>query len=289
MLGSLLADNVMVSPYVGGLEYDHGLSKSLKSRAKVSGIDTTLGDKTYLLQTSYKYINISYKDSQSLSNLHQHELSLIYNKYDELHMLKIGLHYLNNNEDSSYKDLGSGSVIILGVAGYNWFDKDKLTYGLDAYYSIYLNAHNDVSTTTTQMVDVVQFTPYLSYSRNISESTRNDIDFKINYIAATEYKDDAYFSFEISDTFVYESFYTTLRYFGGDMKSGVIDGGLKVFNTKDLYRNSYQLRVGYYILADVAIDLSAGVNDYKEYDAKNLVLLSSGINTEGYITLSCNF
>ena len=289
LINSLLAEIVMVSPYMGAVQYDNALSKSLKNKATIGGFDVTVGSEDYLLQSSYRYSSTSYKDSLKLADLVQNDFSFIYNTYNKAYMLKVGAHYLSNNESAAYKDLGSGIVGIVGIARYNWLEKDKLTYGIDAYYSIYLSGHDDTTNITTQVVDIMQFTPYISYSNVISNTTRNDIELKINLIAATLYKDKGYISYELSDTYVYKSFFTTLKYIGGEMKSGVVDGGLRVLNTKDLYCNSYNIKVGYYILKNLAVDASFGLNDYKEYDAKNLVLLPSGLNTVGYISLSCTF
>jgi len=289
LITSLLADTVMVSPYIGGIKYDNALSKSLKNKATVGGLDITTGSEDYLLQASYRYSNTSYKDSLKLTDLVQNDFSLIYNTYNKSYMLKVGAHYISNNESVAYKDLGSGIVGIVGISGFNWFKKDKLTYGIDAYYSIYLSGHDDTTNITTQVVDIMQFTPHISYSNVMSNTTRNDIELRINLIAATLYKDKGYISYEFSDTFVYKSFFTTLKYIGGEMKSGVVDGGLRVFNTKDLYTNTLSAKVGYYILPTLAVDASYGFFNYQEYDAKNLLLLPSGLNTVGYISISSKF
>ena len=286
---ALMADVTTVTPYVGTTTYDKAATKSLKDSAQFGGIYTSVGNLDYLLELSYNYMNIKYKDAIGIDNLVQNDVTLKYGAYYKNHMLKIGLHYINNNEKETFRDLGSGAVGIIGIAGYNWFGSDKLTYGIDAYYSAYLHAHDDKSLTSTQFIDVVQFTPYLAFSKVISPTTRNDLSLKVNGIAASQYTKKTYLSYELSDTFVYKSFYTTLRYFGGEMKSGVIDGGMTVFNTKDLLTNSYSAKVGYYLTPSWAIDASYQMNNYKEYNAGTLQLLPEGSNSVALVSMSYSF
>jgi len=285
----LLADEVSVTPYMGKIKYDNALSKSLKDDASFLGLDTSISDNNYVLDIAYHYININYKKSLSLGDIRQHNLSMIYtSKYSD-YALKVGVHYLNSNEPESFRDLGTGYVGIAGIEGYSFFDEDRFTYGTDAYYSVYPSAHSDLTTAATLLIDVVQFTPYLEYSAVLSQSLRNDLSVKLNAVLSTQYKDPAYLSFEVSDTFVYRNFYTIVKVFGGEIKSGVLKGGLEVMNTKDLYTSSYEGQMGYYLSPTLALDISYTMNNYQEYNAGTLTLSPKGYNSIGRVSLSYSY
>jgi hypothetical protein len=136
---------------------------------------------------------------------------------------------------------------------------------------------------------MMQFTPYIQYSLTLNPSLRNDMSFKVNAIASTQYKDPGYLSYEFSDTLVYEDYYAILKVCGGEMKSGVTEGGNKVINTKDLYKSSYNLRAGYYFMQDLAVDISYGINYYQEYNAATLTLSPEGQNSVGMVSLSYDY
>ena len=287
--GSLMAEVVSITPYVGGIKYDTDINKTFKDSATFGGLYSSVGNLSYLLEFSYNYVKIKYKDSLAVDDLVQHDLTMRYGKYYTNFMYKVGLHYINNNEKDNFRDLGSGYVAILGVAGYNWFSYDKLTYGLDAFYSAYLNAHDDSSLNSTKNVDIVQFTPYVAYSKAININMRNDFSATAYIINASDYRDSSYISYEFSNTCVYKSFYTTLKYLTGDMKSGVKDGGMTVFNTKDLFTSSYSAKVAYYFTPALEADLTYSVNKYQEYDAINLLQLPESSNKIAVLSMSYSF
>lgn len=285
----LSADVLGLMPYIGTIKYDNSSSKSLKNDASFLGLEASVGDKEYLLEAAYRYTNISYKDSLNIQDLKQHDLTMIYHAKYSSYALKVGAHYINNNEATSFKDLGSGYIGIAGLEGYNFFDEDKFTYGVDAYYSVYPYAHDDTTSSYTQLIDIVQFTPYVEYSMVVNPSVRNDLSLKLNAIASTQYKDPGYLSFELSNTFVYENFFAVVKIFAGEMKSGVVDGGLQVINTKDLYTSSYSAKVGLYLAPTLALDASYTMNDYQEYNANTLTLAPEGHNSVAIVSLSYSY
>jgi len=285
----LSADVLTLIPYIGAIKYDNSLTKSFKDNASFLGLETSIGDNGYLLEVAYRYTTINYKESLNLQNLKQHDLSMVYNAKYSSYALKLGAHYINNNEATSFKDLGSGYIGIAGLKGYDYFDEDKFTYGVDAYYSVYPDAHDDTTSSYTQLIDIVQFTPYIEYSMVFNPSTRNDVTLKVNAIASTQYKDPGYLSFELQDTFVYENFFAIAKVFGGEMKSGVIDGGVQVINTKDLHTSSFSGKVGYYIAPTLALDVSYAMNYYQEYNAATLTLSPEGQNSVGIVSLSYSY
>ena len=285
----LSADVFSLTTHIGTIKYDDSLTKSLKDDGSFLGLHTSIGDKEYLLEAAYSYTNISYKNSSDIQNLRQHDLSMIYTAKYSSYTLRVGAHYINNNEATSFKDLGSGYIGIASLEGYNFFDEDKFTYGVQAYYSIYPNAHDDTTKAYTQLIDIVQFTPYLEYSMVFNPSIRNDIALKLNAIAVTQYKNRGYLSFELSDTFVYENFYIVLKAFGGEMKSGVVDGGLEVINTKDLHTSSYSAKMGYYLTPTLALDASYAINYYQEYNAYTLTLAPEGHNRVAMVSLNYSY
>ena len=295
LLGSILVSAVLMAdvstftPYFGTINYDNSNDKSLKDDAKFGGFYASSGNLDHLWEFSYTYLKIKYKDALNINDLKQNDATVIYGSYYENFMYKLGFHYIDNNEDESFRDLGSGYVGIVGIAGYNWFDKNKLTYGLDTYFSFYRHAHNETSLLNTQHINVSQFTPYITYTNVISLKSSNTFTLKANIISASDYLDSSYFSYEISDTFVYNKFYTTVKYSGGKMKSGVTDGGFTVFNTKDLMKDSYSAKIGYYFKPNLSVDISYTVNHYEEYNADTLQLLPEGRRSIALITVNYTF
>ena len=283
-----MADVSTITPYAGAIEYDSSTSSSLKDNAKFGGIYTSVGNLNYLFELAYSYTDIKYKNA-TLENLQQHDITMKYGKYYKNFTWNAGLHYINNNEKETYRDLGDGYVAIIGLDGYRWFGYDKLTYGVDVYYSRYADAHNDTSLTNTTAIDLWQFTPQIIYSKAININTKNTIALKANFIQANDYKDSSYTSYEIADTLGYKSFFTTLKFNGGEMKSGVKDGGLTVYNTKDLLKNAYSAKLGYYFTQKIEADISYTSNHYEEYDAAYLRLLPEGSSSIAVISMSYSY
>ena len=291
MAVTLCASDLTVIPYYGAIKYDNAASKSLKDSAQFLGLSGIWNNeaKSKNVEVTYIHTKTDYKSTTSIDSVLEHDLTVKYRVSNDDFRLKVGFHYVYSDEDLSYVDLGTGYVGILGLEGFSSFDKDHLSYGVEAYYSAYLDAHDESTLAYTRMVDVMQFTPYLGYSRIFGDSIRNDLKLKINVIATTQYKDQGYYSYEVEDTFVYRGFYMTLKYLGGEMRSGVMNGGTTLFNNKDLILNYYDCKIGYYITPTLAMDITMGGMNYQEYDPFNLKLLPDGRNSIALLSLSATF
>ncbi|AKF24406.1 hypothetical protein YH65_02595 [Sulfurovum lithotrophicum] len=287
-ISAVMADVKTVIPYVGTVNYDSNNAKSLKDNAKFAGFYTSVGNLNYLFEFAYGYTDITYKNT-TVPNLKQHDITLKYGKYYKNFAWHAGLHYVNNNEQGAIKDLGDGYIAIIGVEGYKWLDYNKLTYGIDAYYSYYTDAYTDTSLIKTTNVSLLQLSPKLTYSKAINLNTRNTVTLIANFIHAYDYQDSSYWSYEISDTLGYKKFYATLKFNAGKMRSGVKDAGFTVYNTKDLLKNAYSVKLGYYFTPKLEVNVSYIKNDYEEYDAANLALLPEGSNTIALISMSYSF
>ena len=285
---AVMAEVKTVTPYIGTINYDSSSAKSIKDKAKLAGFYSSVGDLNYLLEFSYGYTQINYKDG-TIPDLKQHDITLKYGKFYKSFAWSAGLHYINNNETGAIKDLADGYTGILGVEGYKWFGYNKLTYGVDTYYSYYRHAFNDTSRVSETKVGVLQISPKIMHSKAFSINTRNTISLIGNFIKANDYKNSSYSSFEISDTLGYKKFYTTLKYNGGEMRSGVKDGGFTVYNTKDLLKSAYTAKVGYYFTPKLEADISYARNNYQEYYATTLVLLPEGTSSIAVISMSYSY
>jgi len=284
LLGTVLVASAMfakvstIVPYAGYINYDNNQQKSIKDSAKFGGLYVSKGDLSYLLEFSYTYLDIKYKDS-SISDLKQHDVFLAYSKYYPKFMIKGGIHYINNNDNI---DLGGGETAIFAIGGYNWFGYNKLSYGLETYYSYYSDGKDENN--LQKNVGVAQITPYISYSKAININTRNIISLKVNYIYAKDYMKKNYTSFEVSDTLYYKKFYASVKYYDGEMRSGVKDGGMNVYNTLDLMKNGGGVKLGYYIKPRLTMDVSYDINNFKEHN-----LVTDGGNSVAVLSLSYSY
>ena len=264
-------------PYIGMIDYDSSAAKSAKDKSTFGGVYANVGNLNYLLELSYGYINTAYKDS-SLSNLQQHDIALMYSRYYESYMLKGGLHHIVTTDT----DLNDGDVLALALGGYKFVDYDKYSYGVEGYYSYYKDGHNDSG--VSKNISIMQVTPYLGFFKTFDINNKNSIDAKVNYIVANEYSKKNYTSYEISDTYFYKSFFTTLKATFGEMKTGVKDGGMSVINTMDLMKSGYSIKVGYYLDANFIVSASYGLDTYKEYRKSE-----DGTNSLASASLSYSF
>jgi len=264
ILGSLLiasnlyAEVTTILPYVATLDYTNNANESAKKDGLIGGIYYSYGNLDYLFEMNYSHTNINYKDS-NFKDLKQDDFTIAYSGYDTNWKYKAGYHYVSSNDN----DLGDGHIFIVEVGGYQFYGYDKFSYGLEGYYSIYNDGHDENNIQKT--IDAYQFTPYIGYSKAININTRNDIEFKLNYIIANDYEKDSYTSYEIKDILYYKSLYITLRAYGGKMKTGVKDGGFIVYNTKDLYKDGYSVKLGYFIDKNFSVSARYGRNNFEEF------------------------
>ncbi len=282
---SLFAEVVTVLPYGGQIDYDNSSDKSAKDKATLVGAHATVGTLEYLLEFDYSYLKTDYKDS-SIDELKQDDITLAYAKYYDNFMFRIGDHYINTNDDI----LGDGNIIMGTLGGYTWDGYDKYSYGIEAFYSRYSDGQDENDPITAdKTINILQFTPYVSFFKSINKDMSNTLLAKLNYEYAPDYEDDSYTSFEIADTFGYKSFFVTLKYFGGEMRSGVRDSGFTVFNTLDLIKDGYDIKLGYYVTPSAMFSISYGKSNSEEYDISTQRMLNEGTYSVTIATFSYTF
>ncbi len=255
---SLIGDTVTLLPYTGMIDYDSDATKSAKKDGTINGIYASVGNLSYLLEVDYTATDIKYKDANT-ANLKQDDFTVTYAKYYKDYMLKGGIHHISTTDT----DLGDANILIGAIGGYHWNGYDKYSYGLEGYYSNYKDGHDENE--IAKDIEIMQFTPYYSFSKAININTRNIIKFKINHIIANDYATKNYTSYEIADTLYYKKFFTTIKAYGGKMKTGVKDNGNTVYNSKDLLKDGYSIKLGYNIQTNLSISASYAINNFEEY------------------------
>ncbi len=270
---SLHAEVVTIVPYSGVLNYD---SNSTKSSGTINGIYVSSGTLSYLTEFSYTSTDVKYK--QSTDNLKQDEFTFIYNRYFRTNAFTIGLH-TNSTTDTT---LQNGTTLIVGVKGWRYRGYNKFTYGLDYYNTNYANGE-DLEDNNARVI-VSQFTPYFSYYKPYRKFT-SLISGKVNFETINAYTNDtSYISYEIKDKLFYKQIYVEFGYFGGKLRTGIKDGGMTVYNSKDIITQAFSAKIGYYINTRLNTSLSYSSSTYDEYE--NADDLSSSVLV---MTLSYTF
>jgi hypothetical protein len=222
-------------------------------------------------------------NNTATKDLDQDDITITFSKYFSNWMFKIGNHDISTN-DPLLKD---GNVIITAVGGYAFHGYDKFSYGLEGYYSKYSDGQDELN--VRKAISITQYTPYFSFFKSFSINLKNNISVKYNYQQASDYVKDNYTSYEISDTVYYKSFFATLKYYDGKMRTGVKDGGYTVMNSLDLIKDGFDVKMGYYLSANSIITLSYGENNYQEFTAFPASLLEDGTNSVTVATLNYSF
>jgi len=269
---SLKAEVVTVVPYSGVLGFDNNSSKNSGS---INGFYASSGTLSYLLEFSYTYTDIKYKSSTD--NLTQNEYTFIYNRYWNDHAVKVGIH-TNSTTDKSLKN---GTTLIIGTSKWKWFGYSKLTYGLDYYNTSYVNGEDLADNNHSVIVD--QISPYISYYKPFSLSTKNLISLKINIENINAYSEQKdYISYELKDTLYYKKAYLEIAYIGGELRTGIKDGGMTVYNSKDLITNAISAKLGFYINSKLNTSLSYTSTTYDEYNNIDNINSSALVMTASY-------
>jgi len=257
-VSSLFAEVTTFLPYGANINYTNDGTKSAKKDGTISGLYFSYGNLSYLLELDASHTNIKYKDSTT-SDLKQNDFTFAYSGYYPTWKYKIGFHYI----DTTDNDLRDGDVLITEIGGYQSYGYDKFSYGLEGYYSYYKDGTDENG--VRKKIKIYQGTPYMGFSKAIDINTRNNIKIKLNYVSSKDYSTTSCKSYELEDTLYYKKFYTTLKIYGGKMKSGVKDGGHTVYNTKDLLKDGYSFKVGYFIDKNFAVSASYAKNNFEEY------------------------
>ena len=255
---TLFADVTTLRPYTALLQYDSSVNVSANDKGNIVGMNFSHGNLDYLLELDYARTNIKYKVN-TVNDLVQDDITVAYSRYFEIFFIKGGIHYINTTDI----DMGDGITFMATVGGYQWQGYDKISYTLDTYYTLYKDGYNDAGIKSE--VSIVQLSPNFTYSKVINADTRNNIHVKLNYQVTKDYLQDNYFSYKIQNTLYYKSFFANIKFIGGEMISGVRDNGYTAFNTKDVIKNSYGMKLRYYFNPNNLLTIGYDVNNYQEY------------------------
>lgn len=260
MTSTLLADVTTILPYVATIKYSNDSAKSIKDSGTVGGVYFSHGNLDYLVELDYAKTDIKYKDGL-YDNLKQDDITAAYSRYFESFFVKLGLHHTSTTDPT----LGNGDTLIATLGGYTWDNADKYSYTIESYYSRYKNGFDELN--VAKKITLFQLTPSVTVSKAIDINTRNNFTVKLNFITTNDYIQDSYFSYEVQDTLYYKSFFVNAKVYGGEMKTGIKDGGNTVYNTKDLLKNGYGLKLGYYITPSMILSAGYERNNYREYES----------------------
>lgn len=292
LAGSVMADVTTILPYVGQITYDSDSQKSAKNRANLFGVHASRGDLNYLVELDVSQINTLYKNADftqlskgnkkfqdiNSTQLRQNDITLSYSKYYTNIMFKLGDHYISSNDE----ELGDGNVLMASTAVYTYIGANKVTAGVEGYFSHYGKGHDE--NYTAKPISIYQVTPFVSFYYSINENWGNTLILKANYQTTADYLDKNYLSNELSDTIYYQSLFVTLGTYAGAMRTGVKDEGLTVFNTLDLMKAGYNIGVGYYITKNAIVSLRYEQNLYQEYGFSQ-----NGVRSFGMASFSYSF
>ena len=276
-IATVFGDVTKLVPYYGYMSYSQDINSSIKDNTTLGGIYASVGDLSYLIEANYAYVQTQYKRELGFEDLFQHDMTLTYAKYFKNFMYKFGGHYIYTNDIV----LGNGAVVIASVGGYNFLGYDKLSYGVNGYYSFYLNGRNEenFSFTDSQTISVMQVTPYLSYFHSMGLYMSNLLSFELHYQYAPDYLQQTYLSYGVSDRFYYKKLYLELSAYNGQMRSGVKRGGVAVINSLDLQKYGASLSLGYFFNSSVVMSASYSKNVFLEYaqtqDGSNAIYLAT--------------
>jgi hypothetical protein len=255
---TLMADVTTLLPYAANIQYDSEVTKSLKDKGTIAGLYFSHGNLDYLFELDYAKTDISYKNSAT-SNLVQDDITIAYSRFTENYFMKFGLHHINTTDT----DLGNGNTYMLSLGEFSWDGYDKSSYTLEAFYSVYNDGFDQNG--IAKKISLLQICPSMTFSNVIDVNTRNNLHIKVNYITTNDYNDNNYLSFEIQDTLYYKNFFINGKFMGGEMISGVRDGGNTVINNKDILKTGYGVKLGYYFNANNILTVGYDVNHYSEY------------------------
>jgi len=252
MLGtSLFAEVTTVATNIAFLNY----SDAKKSSATSSSAYISTGTLSYLTEFAYSRTDMTYNNT--VQTLSQDEFTFVYNRYFVGYSYKFGLH-MNSTTDT---DLENGTTAILGIGAWNYFGYSKLSYGLDYYYSTYANAI-DLNFQKNSII-VNELSGYVSYYAPF-QSFSNLFAIKINYESIEVYE-ESYTSFEVSNKLYIGDAEFALKGFFGKMQTGIRDGGMVVYNSKDILKNSFSVYLGYHLDENFMLNISYSQIKSDEY------------------------
>jgi hypothetical protein len=281
-ISTVSAEVITLLPYSAFIDYTSDNQASLKDKSILYGAHISVGTLSYLLALDYSHLTTDYKD-KTADKLNQDDFTLSYATYSKTKMLKFTGHYI----DTSDVELGNAFIATISVEKYRYFNYDKLRYGCDTSLSLYQNGHNELY--EEKPIFIPQVTPYISYYKAININWGNTLQVKGNYQFSYNYVQKSYTSYEISDTMLYKSLFVTLKYYDGEMRTGVKDSGFTVFNSLDLMRNGFEEKIGYYLTKNTIYTLSYAWNRYREFDSSFETITHENKSSLILLSLSYSF
>ncbi len=286
IVNSSFAEVVSVIPYVGYMSYNKDVKKSLKDKSVIDGIYANVGTLSYLLEFNYSHLDTTYKSEVTDINLNQNDFTLNYSQYGPRAMYKLGVHYTDTNDIV----LGNALVIIASVGGYTYKGYDKYSYGVNMYYSLYKNGRDENQALFDSngnyilgsSTSILQLSPYFSYFNSISINSSNLVYARVDYQYAFNYIQQNYLTFSLGDTYYYKSFFVDMNGYKGEMRSGIKNSGISLYNSLNLMKYGLALKLGYYLTPALVASVSYSTNVYQEYSLTKDTRNSIGVASLNY-------
>ncbi len=256
---SLFAEVSVISPSTIYVKSD---KKSFKESGTINSIYMSSGTLSYLIEFAYAHTDIRYKGSTQ--NLMQDEITMLYSRFFIDHFYKIGFH-TNTTTDTN---LQNGTTFIGGYTRWNWFERDKLSYGVEIYDSYYTNG-TDLEEHSSS-INITQLTTHIGYFSPFTYLS-NFISLQFHYENAYSY-DKNLFAYEIKNIIYYKTFTFELDYLGGELQTGVLAGGFSVYNSKDIIQRKFASKIGYQVSSNINLKFSYSssiIDEYKSAKAIN--------------------
>jgi len=255
---TLFAEVSQILSFNSFMKYD---KNSYKSSGYISGLYYNTGTLSYLSEFTYTHTDIRYR--YITQNLVQDDYAMAYSHYFINSSYKIGVHASSTSD----KDLQNGVTLLLDYNRWKWFNaKQKISYGVGLYQSYYANA-KDLKD-NNRSVNIVELSANVGYY-HIFKEVANYSALRLNYEDVKSY-DDHYLFFEFQDIVYYKKFEVALEYMQGSMRTGILNGGLAVYNSKDLLKRKLKIGVKYPISLATKIEVSYAKTNYDEFKNRNL-------------------
>jgi len=250
-----------VNTYYNDLSYN---SNSYKKNEVVKGVYTNSIIDNHIFEFNYFTTTIDFK-SPIDKDIKQEDLVLTYAYGFKNLLFKGGFHNINTNDNV----LRDGYVISTGISASKLFNQDILTYGVEFYISKYKNGTNLEN--INKNITAYQLSSFINFSKIIKQGVVTNTSLKINMQKINNYSNSSYNSFEFKNSLFYNKYYTVATYLDGEMRTGVRNEGLTVYNSLDKIKKQLNLTVGYSFTNYLDIDITYGKLYIDEYNGNDNV------------------
>lgn len=279
----LFAEIMTLSRYDERIHYYKNSAYSMIEGANIGGIYISYGDIDYLLEVDISHTHVDFKQNY-INDFNQNDYTALFSRYYPEFMYKFGVHFIDTDD----LNLGNGMVIVGSLSTY---DKNQYAkVGIDTYWSHYKEGYTYKGIKDT--IDIYQMSPYMSYTNIFSNNFSNNIKSTLTYINSAVYAQEDYISYAIEDTLFFNMFQLKGKAYMGEMKSAVTDGGLTVYNTKDLMKHGYGVALGYNLTKEFKINISYDVHTFEIpelYKINNLEINKDVMNNVGILSFSYSY